>query len=370
MSNIVSGAKTRPLVLDKVDIQVKNFSEASSFPFSLTAVTPGSGEIKLEGKAGPINSGNAAATPFQADLHVKHLDMVVSGVLDPAAGISGLASLDGTAGSDGNIVAVAGKLKAEQVKLVKRGVPAKKPVELDFVVSHDLKKMAGAVKRADIHLGGAAAALTGAYRISGEMPSVDLKLTGNGIPMTELAAFLPALDIALPSGASIEQGTGNLNLAAVGPLDRVVISGTVGLENTRLAKYDLASKLQVLHSLSGIKAEPHTSIQTFTATVRVAPDGTDVHDINMVVASVGDLTGAGTISPSHALDFKMRVDVKSAGVIPFTVQGTSEDPVIRPDVKGMATETLKQVTSGQTPPAVGAATDLINGLLGAKKKQQ
>lgn len=361
--------KSKPIQLENVDLQVKNFSAASSFPFSLSAAIPGNGEIKLDGKAGPINAGNAISTPFQANLHIKHLDLPVSGVLDPSAGITGLASIDGSAASDGRTVSLDGKLKGEQLKLVKRGKPAQKPVELDFAATHNLSKFSGTLKRADIHLGGAAAVLAGTYRVAGETPSVDLKLTGSNIPVTELAAFLPSLDVALPAGASIESGTAALNLTAEGPLDSLVIAGNVGLENTRLAKYDLASKLHVLQALAGIKAEPHTQIQTFSANVKESPNGTDVQDLKMVVPSIGELAGAGTISPSHALDFRMRVNVKASTVIPFTVGGTAEDPSFRPDMKGLATEQIKQLSRGDTS-TIDAASGLIKGLLGSKKKQQ
>ncbi len=51
--------------------------------------------------------------------------------------------------------------------------------------------------------------------------------------------------------------------------------------------------------------------------------------------------------------------------IPFLVQGTASDPAFRPDVKGIATETLKGVVGGD---AGKAASGILKGLLGGKKK--
>lgn len=371
-------SKAKPIVLDKVDIDVKEFSPASSFPFSMSAVVPGGGDIKLNGKAGPIDRGNTIVTPLNAKLSVTHLDLLASGVMDPAAGIAGIASIDGTADSSNGVAAIKGKLKGEQLKLAKGGTPAKTPLEVDFAIKHNLEKQSGNIQSVNIHLGGVGANLTGSYRLDTEPPTVNVKLSGSKMPVAEIAALLPALDVRLPSGATIEEGTANVNLASEGPLDKLVTSGTVGLENTKLANYDLASKLQVLHELSGIKAQPHTQIQLFSTNVNNSPTGTALDNIQLVVPSIGQITGVGAVSPTHQLNFKMRLaGIANAGLvagfapkggIPFTIQGTSENPSFRPDVKGLATEQLKDLTKSKS--AGDAASELLNGLLGGKKKQQ
>jgi AsmA protein len=347
------GAKTKPLVLDKVNLQVTGFSATASCPFSLAANLTGGGEIKLDGKAGPINAGDAASTPFEANLHVTHLDIVLSGLLDASLGVAGLVSIEGSANSNHSAVTIIGKLKADQLKLVKGGLPAKPTAEFDIAMTHDLKQQTGTLSHGDI-LGKDVATLTGAYSLQGETPVVHLKLSGHRLAVTELAAFLPALAVVLPAGSSIDQGTAAVDVTADGPLNKLVEAGTIDLENTRLAHYDFASKMKVLDALAGIKAEPDTQIQTFSAKVQASPDGLQVQDLNLVVPSIGDVTGAGTVSPEQALDFKMRVAlhtsmaavaaVGSKGGIPFTITGTSSDPSFKPDMKGLVTDKLKDVT--------------------------
>ena len=39
--------------------------------------------------------------------------------------------------------------------------------------------------------------------------------------------------------------------------------------------------------------------------VRVAPEGIRTDNLNLIVPVIGSLTGNGTISPNHALDYKM-----------------------------------------------------------------
>ena len=352
-----------PLVLDKLNIEVKDFSPTSAFSFTLAAAFNGEGDLKLDGKAGPINAGNAMATPLKANLHITHLDLGLSGAVNPALGLAGIATIDGNADSNGVSLNVAGKLKGDQLRLVNKGSPAKRTLEVDFALQHDLKKQSGSVMRGDIHFGKAVASLTGDYNASGEIPEVRLKLVGNKLDVTELGAFLPALDVVLPAGATLEQGTAEINLTADGPADKLVAAGTIGLASVRLSNYDLGTKLSVLDQLAGIKAQPHTEIQTFKASVHSAPEGTQIQDIDLLVPSIGEITGAGTISPAHELAFKMRAALKSGtgimaglgskGGVPFTVSGTSESPSFKPDVKSLATDKLK---------------DLTGGLFGGKKK--
>jgi len=369
------GGKAKPIILDKTAVEVKNFSASSSSPFSLTASLPAGGSLKLEGNAGPVAAGDAISTPVDAKLTLSHLDLIESGAIDPATGLAGLASIEGSLKSERAVASVRGKLKVDQAKLSRGGSPAKRPLELDFAVQHDLKKLTGTIQRADIHVGGAVASLTGGYNLHSEPLEVNLKLSGSKMPLTELASVLPALNIVLPAGAEIVTGTASVNLAAKGPLDKLSTAGTVGVENAKVAKYDLASKMKVIEQLAGVKAEPETTIQTLSANVKDSPEGTELDEIQLVVPSIGQMTGGGTIDPSHALNFKMRVAVRSvAGAvavlgskngIPFTVSGTSQDPSFRPDVRTLTTEKLKEAI-----PSAGAASDLIQGLLGGKKKQK
>ena len=365
--------KAKPIIMDAVALEMKNVSETSSFPFSMTASLPNDGRLRLNGNAGPINAGNVVTTPFDAKLAGSHLDLVPSGLMDASSGISGLVSIDGSAKSQGAKVAIHGKLRAEQLKLVTGGSPAKRPLEMDWEAAQDLDTLTGTIQRANIHMGSAAAAITGTYRLQTEPATIRMKLSGSKMPVSELAAILPALDVVMPSGASIEGGTAELNLACEGPLDKLVTIGTVALENTKLANYDLATQLKVIEALAGIKAEPHTTIQTFSTAVKNSPSGTVLDNIRLVVPSIGDMTGDGTISPSHELNFRMRLNVTSGVAatsnltkngIPFMIAGTSANPSFRPDVTGVVTEQLKQL-----PGAAGAAGDLIDGLFGGKKKR-
>jgi AsmA protein len=350
-----AGAHTKPLVLEDVDIEVKDFSAATAFPFSLTAKLVGGGKVKLSGQAGPIDAENTAHTPFDAKLNVDGVDLAGAGLNQNAPAVAGILSLDGRCNSDGKIAKLTTKIKGEKLKLAKDGTPAKKNIELDFAASHDLRKRSGRVTQGDLHIGGAVARLSGTYAEEGETTSVHLALNGGQMPIPELEAFLPSLAVALPRGSTLQGGTANLKLSMEGPLARLITMGTVSLDNTKLAGFDLGRKMAVIEALAGIKNAGDTEIQTFHSAVRMAPDGASAENIQLIVPSIGNLDGSGTVSPSNALDFKMRATVRGAG-IPFTVSGTAADPVIRPDVKAAVKQEVGKAAGG-----------LLRGLLGGKK---
>ncbi len=77
-------------VYQHVDLDVKNFGFSHSFPFTASAQLPGDGSVSIKGTAGPINQQDAADTPFQGNLELKHIDPLAAGLVEPSDGVSGL----------------------------------------------------------------------------------------------------------------------------------------------------------------------------------------------------------------------------------------------------------------------------------------
>ncbi len=357
-----AGSTEKPRVYDKVDIEVTNFSFTSSFPFKMTAQLPADGSLKLEGNAGPINSDNAALTPFDAKVTVHQMNLAASGFIDPASGISGIADFDGAAGSDGHHAKTSGTLKITNLQVVPKGSPAGRPVEVTYTVVHDLAKETGRIPEGNITMGKAIAHVNGTYDAHGKVTSVDLKLDAQAMPVDDIEAMLPALGIVLPPKSTLKGGNLNTTLTIAGPVNKLVTTGTIRLENSSLANFDLGSKLSAISALSGKKTGNDMVIQNFSSDVRVAPEGTKADNINLNVPSIGVLTGAGTVSPSNELAFKMNAALAGMG-IPFSVEGTTTDPKFVPDMKGMAKGMLKGLGGAGGKPASS-----IMGLF--KKKPQ
>ena len=360
------GSHEQPRVYDKVNIEATNFSFSSAFPFKVSAQLPGGGSLDLDGNAGPIAAENAALTPLNAKVKVEKLNLAESGFIDPASGISGVADLDETLTSDGHEAKTNGTLKATDLKVVQKGSPAGRPIELTYAVVHNLAKQEGTLTQGDIAMGKAVAHLTGTYDARGTVTAVNLKLNGEGMPVDDLEAMLPALGVVLPPKSELKGGDLNVNLAISGPVDKLVTAGTIRLENSTLANFDLGSKLSSIEALGGKKTGNDTTIQNFSSDVRVAPEGTQANNINLTVPSIGVLTGGGTVSPANELAFKMNASVGGMG-IPFSIEGTTADPKFVPDVKGMAKGLLKGVLGGKNNNQQQNPLSNLGGLF--KKKQ-
>ncbi|MGA7315466.1 MAG: hypothetical protein WBX22_15985 [Silvibacterium sp.] len=124
--------------------------------------------------------------------------------------------------------------------------------------------------------------------------------------------LLPALGVVLPSGSKLNGGTLSADVAISSPLDNLVIAGPARMANTKLAGFDMDSKLGALPTFSGkASSSPDTTIQNASLNAHVAPDVTRAGDINVTIPSLGVLTGAGTICPNGALDFSMMADLQT-----------------------------------------------------------
>lgn len=371
--NVSVANSTQPQrVYNEVNIAVKNFSFTSSFPFDMTANLPAGGNMKLTGTAGPIDANDAALTPLNAKISVHDMNLAASGFIDPAAGIQGIADLNGTVVSNGNEAKASGTLTCSKLQVVKKGAPAGQPVKVDFTVVHNLARETGNITRGEISMGRAVSHLTGSYDAHGKVTSVNLKLNGQNMPVDDLQQMLPAVGVILPPKATLKGGDLDVNMASAGPVNALVTTGSVKMQNTQLANFNLGQKMAAIAALAGKNTGNDTTIQNFSSDVKMAPQGTAANNINLTVPAIGVLTGNGTVSPSNDLAFKMNAEVGGMG-IPFGVTGTTADPKFTPDVRGIATGLLQGVLSGQGQNNANQQQQQqnpVNQVMGLFKKKQ
>jgi AsmA protein len=376
---------------DQMNLTASDLSYTSQFPFQFAATAPGNGSIKMTGKAGPLNQTDAAQTPVEASLEIRSLDLTSTGFMDPSSGIAGVMDFSGTLSSDGQRVNSKGKITATKLKLVPGGSPAGQPVQVDYDTNYELKPQTGSLKQGDVHISKAVAHLTGTFNNSGVTPSVAMKLTGAGMPASDLVSVLPAVGLALPAGASLKEGTMNVDLAINGSVNKLVTTGPVKLSNGKLTGFDLGAKMGALSSFAGIPKGSDTVIETFSSNLRVAPEGIRANNLNLVVPAIGSMTGNGTVGADQALNFEMVAHLsasnspmgniasltstlggqKGSGAgIPFKIQGTTSKPEFIPEVGAMAGSLAKGAV-GSLPASGQNIQDLgkqVGGLFGKKKQ--
>jgi AsmA protein len=393
---------------DHVNVTASDFSLHSKFPVSVVAELPGGGDLKLDGNVGPIDKTDATLTPLDAKLHVSSMNLATTGILDPSLGLGGLVDLDTTLANQGGFAQTNGTVKVSKALLVQGGSPAGVPMNVNYSTKYDLRKNSGVLNPSTVKIGSATAKLSGTYASPGDATVVDLKLAGDGMSAKDLEAFLPAIGVNLPKGASLTAGTLSTNLNVKGPTNKLVTDGTIGLFNAKLAGFDLGSKMSAVSALTGLKTGKDLDIEKLTTNVHMAPSGLRADNFLAVVPSLGNLAGGGTLDSKNNLDFKMAATLtggaigaiggsgagvgsvmgalgggqgsgcKGSTTIPFMVQGTASDPKFVPDVGGVAAGMLKSQlgcaggsvsnvgkAGGQTP---ADAVNALGGLFGKKKK--
>jgi len=352
------GDKVR--VYDHVDVELTGVSQTSKIPFTVTAKTPGGGTLDLHGDAGPLNPRDAAATPLHAQAELRQVDVASTGFIDPASGLAGTIGFKGAIDSDGKTMTSKGTLTASQMRFMPGAGVSSVPLAVDYETDYTPTTQHGAIKRGDLHVGKATAHLTGTYDVAGVTPQVRLRLTGQQLAATELQSVLPAMGITLPKGSSLKQGTLDTDLSIAGPIDRLLVTGPLSLANATLAGFDLVSQMSAISALAGKPTSADTTIQTLSAGLKVAAQGNQIDNLNLVVPAIGALTGSGTISPTGAMDFAMLAKLSSTSV-PFTVRGTTSQPTFAPDVSRAVKAAITN------PDNQKKAADAIGGLFRKKK---
>jgi AsmA protein len=383
-------------VYQNVNLTAHNISATSAMPFTLSADMPGGGTLNLDGQAGPLNPSDAAKSPLDAKITLKHADLAATGFVDPSSGVGGILDFDGQVKSDGHKLHSEGKAKAADLRVVKGGQPAKQPVVLDYKSDYALDSDTGTIN-ANLHTGNSVTNASGTLSAKGEDTLANLKIVGKNMAVNDVEGLLPAFGVVLPSGASLQGGNINMDLNAAGPLDRLVIDGPLKIEGTHLSGFNLASKLGAIAAFTGNKGSTDTLIQTFSSALRVAPEGIKADNIVLDVPSLGLVTGNGVISGDNSLDFKMLVKLSGAannllgsltGVsasaqskgLPFLITGKTSNPVFRPAIGGGAAADLQnsllQAVQGKGNKTDGQQNqkpnlqDAIGGLFNKKKKPQ
>ena len=209
-------------------------------------------------------------------------------------------------------------------------------------------------------------------------------LKAEKLPAEDLQQLLGAIGVGVPSGSSLRGGVVNADLKLKGPIERLVTTGLVSINNLNVSGFNLGSKLNAFGAAMRGQGGSDTLIQLLSSQMRVAPEGIRADDLKMIIPALGTLTGAGTVSPSNALNFNMvaKLNNPSAafaalgnipglsqtnGELPFKIQGTTSNPVFIPDVQGIAGGLLKNPLQNPQQQGQGLG-ETLGGLLGKKKK--
>ena len=369
----------------ELNVSAKDFSFAKVFPFTVSGKLPAGGSLEIKGSAGPINQRDASLTPLNAEVSLKHADLVAAGFVEPGQGIGGVADLESKLASNGQALQANGTLRLQQLKLAKNGAPSSLPVNVQFALRQDLQSLSGQIESARIEIGRAVFSLGGTYQTRGNVTTTQMHVDGRNAPVDEIVGFLPAVGVQLPPGSRLQGGTLTTSLEVSGPVATPTITGPVRVTDTHLAGFDLGQKLAGIQALTGAKTGSTTTVQTLSANLHYGPEGTRTDDLIAVVTGIGSASGSGFISPAGGLSFHLVVKLASGGAmgaatqamgmlggtlgtmlggaarngIPVTISGTTSSPVFTPDMTRMVTGGVQRQTQKANPLA-GALGGLLS----------
>ena len=236
-----------PSIYDHIDVTLKNFSPDKPFTVDASVHMAGAGsqEARLQGRGGPINNGNPAATPFRGTLTLKQISIGdVSKFLNSPA----LNGTDGTISGETKINSDSGKLTAQgetQIQNAKvRGMELGFPVAAQYDLTDDLGADLLTIRNFIMKLGSTPLEMTGTINSKPTSPVLDLNVKANSVSIAEVTKMAAASGMALSQGTNAT-GNVNANIQVRGPGDKPALNGTVVGSNLQLSGKDIAQPVQI-----------------------------------------------------------------------------------------------------------------------------
>jgi AsmA protein len=237
----------QPAVYDHIDVTLENFAPNEPFTVDAAAHLPGPGtqEVRLQGKGGPIVQSDPASTPFHGTLNLKQVNIAgLSKFLNSPA----LAGTDGTITGQTEINSASGTISAngttniQNVKM--KGNELGYPIAADYDVNDNVASSLLTIRRGNVKLGSTPFLVTGTVNAKPTPAILDLSLKATNVAMTELAKLAAASGTALAPGTNVT-GTVNADVQARGPATKPALNGTVTAQNLQATGKDIAQPVQI-----------------------------------------------------------------------------------------------------------------------------
>jgi AsmA protein len=220
-------------VYDHIDAKLTDFAPGQPFNLNLSAHLPGQGKqlLSLDAKIGPLQTGNAAATPIDGHVALEEASLAslghfFSGAIPNKtdAVMSGKADLKST----GNSISCKGDLTLKQVVI--RGSKISDPIQANYDLAITRPQDLVQIKAGELKLGTIPVSLSGTIDAGATPSNLNVRLNTQGAPLSDLAHIAGAFGVSLSPGTQVK-GTLNADVMAKGPMSDPQFLGSLALKN-------------------------------------------------------------------------------------------------------------------------------------------
>ncbi len=284
-------------VYKHINLTLSGFAPNKAFNTDLAVQFPGQGKQTLEfnGQVGPLQPGNAAATPVTGKINIQQVSLaginsLAPGTVPPQTDAVATGSAD--VNTTNETLSVKGNLSLNDAMV--RGYKVDYPITADYNLSDNRQQDLTQINSMAVKLGPTPLSLSGSINSSTTPANVDLHVSTTNASLAQISQIAGAFS----ESAQGLKGTGSLslNMSVKGPADatKLTYSGTGSLANASLTSPALTKPLLV-HS----------------ANIQFAQNGAGISNL---VASLGTTSIQGNLSASNfaAPDLKFAL---SAGTI-------------------------------------------------------
>lgn len=215
-----------------IDIRLDAFTPRSSFSLAVGLDMPGQdgqpgGRLELNGRMGPLDTGNPMATPIEARVTLGGVGIAALEALggNPRSGRAGRLTLDTRlAGRLSEQLRIRGTLRADDLKLTteKSAAPSRVPLDLSFDLAAtapgDARLVSLQIDHGEVAIGATRLQATGRLGLPAKSEAgllIDLTLEGRGVVLESLLESASALGFGPPAGTKAA-GTADLRMRLQG----------------------------------------------------------------------------------------------------------------------------------------------------------
>ena len=269
-------------VYKHINLTLSDFAPNQAFNADLGVQFPGQGKetLAFNGKVGPLQPGNAAATPVTGKISIQQVSLaginsLFPGTIPPQT--DGIATGSADVNTTNDTLSVKGNLSLDNA--VVRGYKVDYPITANYDFSDNRKQDLLQINSMTMKLGPTPLSISGSINSSATPANVDLHVSTTNASLTQISQIAGAFS----QSAQGLKGTGSisLNVSVKGPADpaKLTYSGTGSLSNASLSSPALTKPL-LIHS----------------ANIQFAQNGAS---INNLVASLGTTSIQGSLSASN-----------------------------------------------------------------------